>query len=93
MESSLIQSKLHMVDLAGSERAKRTQATGARLKESVGINQVRFNLIDSTKNYHSSRTIYVIIGIASLRQSDSGTDTHSIYHTVSDLAKRKQRVE
>lgn len=37
---TLIQSKLHLVDLAGSERAKRTLATGVRLKESVGINQV-----------------------------------------------------
>ena len=27
------------MDLAGSERAKRTLATGKRLKESVGINQ------------------------------------------------------
>lgn len=39
-EGSLIQSKIHLVDLAGSERAKRTGAGGARLKESVGINQV-----------------------------------------------------
>ena len=38
--SSLVQSKLHLVDLAGSERAARTQASGVRLKESVGINQV-----------------------------------------------------
>jgi hypothetical protein len=38
-DGSLIQSKLHLVDLAGSERAKRTQAVGIRLKESVGINQ------------------------------------------------------
>lgn len=37
---SYIQAKLHLVDLAGSERAKRTGALGARLKESVGINQV-----------------------------------------------------
>ena len=37
---AFIQSKLHLVDLAGSERAKRTLATGVRLKESVGINQV-----------------------------------------------------
>jgi hypothetical protein len=41
---ALIQSKLHLVDLAGSERAKRTHATGTRLKESVGINQVSFRL-------------------------------------------------
>lgn len=38
---SYVQAKLHLVDLAGSERAKRTGALGARLKESVGINQVR----------------------------------------------------
>lgn len=37
---SYVQAKLHLVDLAGSERAKRTGALGARLKESVGINQV-----------------------------------------------------
>ena len=37
---SYVQAKLHLVDLAGSERAKRTGAVGARLKESVGINQV-----------------------------------------------------
>ena len=30
---------LLQVDLAGSERAKRTGATGGRLKESAGINQ------------------------------------------------------
>ena len=34
-----VRAKLHLVDLAGSERAKRTGASGARLKESVGINQ------------------------------------------------------
>ncbi|KAJ1456097.1 P-loop containing nucleoside triphosphate hydrolase protein [Pelagophyceae sp. CCMP2097] len=32
-------SKLHLVDLAGSERAKRTGATGERLKEGIGINK------------------------------------------------------
>lgn len=37
--TKIISSKLHLVDLAGSERAKRTGATGSRLKESVGINQ------------------------------------------------------
>ena len=37
--TSIITSKLHLVDLAGSERAKRTLASGKRLKESVGINQ------------------------------------------------------
>lgn len=31
--------KLHLVDLAGSERAKRTGATGDRLKEGIGINK------------------------------------------------------
>lgn len=38
-ESSFIHAKLHLVDLAGSERAKKTGASGVRLKESVGINQ------------------------------------------------------
>ena len=32
-------SKFHFVDLAGSERAKRTQATGKRLKEGIDINK------------------------------------------------------
>ena len=40
---SYIQAKLHLVDLAGSERAKKTGAVGTRLKESVGINQVRLS--------------------------------------------------
>ena len=31
--------KLHLVDLAGSERAKKTQATGDRLKEGININR------------------------------------------------------
>jgi kinesin family protein 4/21/27 len=31
-------SKLHFVDLAGSERAKRTQASGERLREGIAIN-------------------------------------------------------
>ena len=35
---NFIISKFHLVDLAGSERAKKTGATGARLKESVTIN-------------------------------------------------------
>jgi len=34
-----VRSKFHLVDLAGSERAKRTMATGLRLRESKGINQ------------------------------------------------------
>ena len=34
----LVCSKFHFVDLAGSERAKRTQASGARLKEGININ-------------------------------------------------------
>ena len=38
---SFTQSKISLVDLAGSERAKRTGASGTRLKESVGINQVK----------------------------------------------------
>lgn len=38
-EAKEIKAKLHLVDLAGSERAKRTGASGTRLKESVGINQ------------------------------------------------------
>jgi hypothetical protein len=33
--------KLHLVDLAGSERVKRSGAAGARLRETVNINQVR----------------------------------------------------
>lgn len=37
---SYTQAKISLVDLAGSERAKRTGASGTRLKESVGINQV-----------------------------------------------------
>lgn len=32
-------SKFHLVDLAGSERAKKTKATGDRMKEGVAINQ------------------------------------------------------
>jgi kinesin family protein 4/21/27 len=32
--------KMHLVDLAGSERAKRTGASGARLKEAININKV-----------------------------------------------------
>jgi len=36
---SYTQAKISLVDLAGSERAKRTGASGTRLKESVGINQ------------------------------------------------------
>lgn len=31
--------KFHFVDLAGSERAKRTGATGQRLKEGININR------------------------------------------------------
>ena len=31
--------KFHLVDLAGSERAKRTQASGERLKEGININK------------------------------------------------------
>ena len=31
--------KLTLVDLAGSERAKRTGASGARLKEGISINK------------------------------------------------------
>jgi hypothetical protein len=34
----VLTSKLHFVDLAGSERLKRTQAQGARVKESISIN-------------------------------------------------------
>jgi hypothetical protein len=34
----LVSSKFHFVDLAGSERAKRTQASGTRLKEGININ-------------------------------------------------------
>ncbi len=34
----LVCSKFHFVDLAGSERAKRTQASGTRLKEGININ-------------------------------------------------------
>lgn len=37
---SYTHAKISLVDLAGSERAKRTGASGTRLKESVGINQV-----------------------------------------------------
>lgn len=33
------QAKVHFVDLAGSERQKKTQASGTRLKEGIGINQ------------------------------------------------------
>lgn len=46
-ESSFIHAKLHLVDLAGSERAKKTGASGQRLKESVGINQVKLSLFVS----------------------------------------------
>lgn len=49
---SYVQAKLHLVDLAGSERAKRTGAVGARLKESVGINQVNyFNYLSEVNLY------------------------------------------
>lgn len=34
----ILKSQLHLVDLAGSERVKRSQATGARMREAVGIN-------------------------------------------------------
>jgi len=33
------QAKIHFVDLAGSEKQKKSGATGARLKEGIGINQ------------------------------------------------------
>ncbi|GMH79136.1 hypothetical protein TL16_g08043 [Triparma laevis f. inornata] len=39
IKKNIVRSKFHLVDLAGSERAKRTGANGARLKESVNINQ------------------------------------------------------
>jgi hypothetical protein len=38
-EDSWVSSKLHLVDLAGSERAKRTQAKGKTLDESISINK------------------------------------------------------
>ena len=38
-EASFTRSKFHFVDLAGSERARRTQATGHRLKEGIDINK------------------------------------------------------
>ena len=34
-----VTAKFHFVDLAGSERAKRTGATGQRLKEGININR------------------------------------------------------
>ena len=37
-------SMINLVDLAGSERQDKTQATGQRLKEAVGINQSLTNL-------------------------------------------------
>eukprot|EP00462_Mataza_sp_D1_P023278 CAMPEP_0175134036 /NCGR_PEP_ID=MMETSP0087-20121206/7968_1 /TAXON_ID=136419 /ORGANISM="Unknown Unknown, Strain D1" /LENGTH=1195 /DNA_ID=CAMNT_0016416579 /DNA_START=15 /DNA_END=3602 /DNA_ORIENTATION=+ len=37
-EDETITSKFHFVDLAGSERAKKTGATGARMKEGISIN-------------------------------------------------------
>ena len=37
-EAKLVTSKLNFVDLAGSERMKRTNARGARVKESISIN-------------------------------------------------------
>jgi hypothetical protein len=37
-EMLLVQSQLHLVDLAGSERVKKSQVTGQRMKEAVGIN-------------------------------------------------------
>ena len=33
-----LKAKFHLVDLAGSERAKKTGATGERMKEGVSIN-------------------------------------------------------
>lgn len=42
--SAEITSKFLLVDLAGSERCKKTNATGARLKEGVNINMGLFNL-------------------------------------------------
>lgn len=38
-EVEIVRSKFHFVDLAGSERAKRTGASGVRLKEGIDINK------------------------------------------------------
>jgi hypothetical protein len=57
--ASIISSKIHLVDLAGSERAKRTGATGARLKESVGINQVSCGCMCGL--YDSVRSAFVYV--------------------------------
>lgn len=39
MKGKTFSPKLHFVDLAGSERAKRTGASGDRLKEGIEINK------------------------------------------------------
>ena len=58
---SYIQAKLHLVDLAGSERAKKTGAVGARLKESVGINQVILsNIVTKDTNMSASPGLAVV---------------------------------
>lgn len=39
LKAQVVAGKMHLVDLAGSERQKKTGASGARLRESVAINQ------------------------------------------------------
>ena len=43
-DTEILTSKFHFVDLAGSERIKRTNATGARMKEGININYGLFTL-------------------------------------------------
>ena len=76
-----LSSKFNLIDLAGSERAKRTGATGARLKEGSSINQSLSALGNVIKvRYAAGRPVlFLFLGVHTRRTCSQTRRSHSPY--------------
>ncbi|XP_076066005.1 kinesin-like protein 3A [Oratosquilla oratoria] len=79
---SIISAKFHMVDLAGSERAKKTGASGERLKEGININKGLLalgNVISALGDEnHRGHVPYRDSKLTRLLQDSLGGNSHTV---------------
>ncbi len=75
-----LSSKFNLIDLAGSERAKRTGATGDRLKEGSSINQ-SLSALGNVIKVRSSSVCFLVFVVLAFTEDTRRTRSHTNIHS------------